>query len=179
MSEGPNSGKKRARPTKFNEAKLLDYAVKTLGVRAYSAGEMRLKLRRKAELASSVDQVMAKLKEYGYLNDQRYAEGFATSRADSHGLGKQRVIRDLRARQISPAVAEKAAAEAFADKDENEMAMAFLERKYRGKNLGEWLKEPKNLAAAFRRLRYAGYSAGASIKVLKRYSEMAGDLDED
>jgi len=178
MSEGSNSRKKRVGPAKLDQDKLLDYAVKTLGVRAYSAGEMRTRLRRRAESSASVDQVMAKLREYGYLNDEKFAEGFASSRADGHGLGKQRVMRDLRARQVSQQVAEKAIEGAFAGKDEGEMVEAFLQRKFRGKALPEWLKEPKNLAAAFRRLRYAGFSSGVSIKVLKRYSEMAAELEE-
>lgn len=179
MSVGSNSPGKRKAPPKLDQVKLLDYAVKTLGVRAYSTGEMRTRLRRRADSAATVDHVMAKLREYGYLNDEKFAEGFATSRAEGHGFGKQRVIRDLRSRQVGQQAAEKAAEAAFAGKDENEMAAAFLQRKYRGKVLPEWLKEPKNLAAAFRRLRYAGFSSGASIKTLKRYSEMAEQLEED
>ena len=54
---------------------------------------------------------------------------------------------------------------------------AFLKRKYRGKQLGAFLREEKNLAAAFRRLRYAGFSAGASIRVLKRYAQEPEALD--
>ena len=54
----------------------------------------------------------------------------------------------------------------------------FLERKYRGKNLGELLAEQKNLASAFRKLRLAGFSSGTSIRALKRYAAEADQLEE-
>jgi hypothetical protein len=40
------------------------------------------------------------------------------------------------------------------------------------------LAEPKQLASIYRRLRGAGFSTSASIRVLKRYSEQAEALDE-
>ena len=52
-----------------------------------------------------------------------------------------------------------------------------MERKFRGKVLPEYLAEPKNLAAAFRRLRYAGFSSTASIQALRRHSEQADELE--
>ena len=66
----------------------------------------------------------------------------------------------------------------FAETNETELIEAFLKRKYRGKQLGAFLGEEKNLAGAFRRLRYAGFSAGASIRVLKRYASRADELEE-
>jgi regulatory protein len=53
----------------------------------------------------------------------------------------------------------------------------FLKRKYRGKQLGAFLAEEKNLAGAYRRLRYAGFSSGASIRVLKRFAGQPEVLD--
>ena len=58
------------------------------------------------------------------------------------------------------------------------MADQLLQRKFRGKILPEFLAEPKNLQAAFRRLRYAGYSSAITIRVLKRYTSRAGEIDE-
>ena len=42
----------------------------------------------------------------------------------------------------------------------------------------EFLADPKNLAAAFRRLRTAGFSSGTSIKVLRKHSQMADELED-
>ena len=44
-------------------------------------------------------------------------------------------------------------------------------------DLSAYLAEPSHLASAFRRLRYAGFSAANSIRVLKRFSQQADELD--
>jgi regulatory protein len=87
------------------------------------------------------------------------------------------VLRDLRQRRVAPALAEQAAERAYKETQEPDLIEAFLKRKYRGKRLGEFLREEKNLASAFRRLRYAGFSAGASIRVLKRYADQPEILE--
>jgi regulatory protein len=152
---------------------LIDYAARLLSGRAYSLGEMREKLRRKAQNARDVPAAIARLKELGYLNDERFAKEYATLRRDNEGVGKIRVIRALRARRVAAPVAEKAAGEAYRGSDETALIDSWLERKYRGKNLGEFLSVEKNLASAFRRLRTAGFSASNSIRVLRRYARAA------
>jgi len=156
---------------------LYNLALRALGGRAHSTGELKEKLRRRAERAEDVDGVLAKLKESGYLNDRRFAENYATARLENQGLGKMRVLRDLRQRRVAPKLAEQVTEKTFQDTNETELIEAFLKRKYRGKQLGVFLGEEKNLAAAFRRLRYAGFSAGASIRVLKRYASRAEELE--
>jgi regulatory protein len=124
-----------------------------------------------------VDAVLAKLKDLGYLNDRRFAENYAAARLENQGLGKMRVLRDLRQRRVAPQLAEQVTEQTFEKTDETALIEKFLERKYRGKQLRTFLKEEKNLAGAFRRLRYAGFSAGASIRVLKRYASQAEELE--
>jgi regulatory protein len=82
------------------------------------------------------------------------------------------------ARRIAPAVARQAVDAAFEGVDETAMIQAFLERKYRGKDLGALLQDQKHLASAFRKLRAAGFSTGNSIRVLKRYAAEAERLEE-
>lgn len=156
---------------------LMNLAVRALGGRAHSSGELAEKLRRRAERAEDVQTVLAKLKELGYLNDRRFAESYAAARLENQGFGKMRVLRDLRQRRVAPKLADEVTAQAFQDTDETDLIEAFLKRKYRGKQLGAFLTEEKNLAAAYRRLRYAGFSSGASIRVLKRYASQAEALD--
>ena len=167
----------KRKPKLFQNAELLNYAVRALGGRAHSTGELREKLRRHAERAEDVDAVLAKLKELGYLDDKRFAESYAAARLENQGLGKMRVLRDLRQRRIAPQLAEQVAEKTYRETDETKLIEEFLKRKYRGKKLGEFLGEDKNLAAAYRRLRYAGFSAGSSIRVLKRYARQAEELE--
>ena len=144
-----------------------------------STGELRQKLRLKALDSADIDPVIEQLTEYGVLNDSRYAEAYANARKENQGFGQARVFRDLNKKRIPTALAKDAIATTFAGSDELAMIEDFLARKFRTKNLPEFLKETKNLASAFRRLRTAGYSSGNSLKVLRRYSEQANHIDED
>ena len=167
----------KRKPKLFQETELLNYAVRVLGGRAHSSGELREKLRRRAERAEDVDAVLAKLKELKYLDDRRFAENYAASRLENQGLGKMRVLRDLRQHRVAPQLAEQVTEKTYQETNEENLIEEFLKRKYRGKKLGEFLTVEKNLAAAFRRLRYAGFAAGTSIRVLKRYAKQAEELE--
>jgi regulatory protein len=168
------------RPPRLLDAEgLWGFALKSLGMRGLTVSELREKLRKRAQDPLDVDGVLAKLKEYGYLNDDRFAETFATARRDNQGFGKRRVLQDLKQRRVAPKVAEQAVQQTFDGVDETAMIEQFLARKFRGKNLHDYLQEQKHLAAAFRRLQYAGFGAGPSIQVLKRYAAQAEQLEPE
>jgi regulatory protein len=168
-------------PRRLPADALWSYALRILGGHACSAGELRDKLQRRAERAEDIGPLLARLKDYGYLNDQRFAEGFSAARLENQGFGKARVLSDLRRRRVAPAVAEKAVQQAYRETDESALIEEYLRRKYRNPPLDSWLNVPKNLAAAYRRLRAAGFSAGNSIRVLKRFAaepELLDSLEE-
>ncbi|MGA7409501.1 MAG: regulatory protein RecX [Bryobacteraceae bacterium] len=164
-------------PKKLGPDRLWDYALRLLGHRGYSAGEMRLKLSLKAETVSVLNEVMAKLKEYGYLDDKKFAETYAANRRENDSLGRLRILRELRARRVSQANAERAVNRVFAATDEQVLAATYLERKFRGKNLTEYLHDEAKLASVFRRLRRAGFSSSATISVLKSFTTKASELE--
>lgn len=167
----------KRQPQPLDREKLLNVALRALGGRAHSSGELRDKLRRRAENDQDVDAVLAKLKESGYLDDRRFAESYAAARLQNQGLGKMRVLRDLRQRRVAPKLAEQVTDQTYEKTNETELIEDFLRRKFRGKDLAAFLSEEKNLAGAFRRLRYAGFSAGQSIRVLKRFATQPEVLD--
>lgn len=166
-------------PRKLDPTGLWDYALRALGRRALAAGELRVRLEARAETPDLVAPVMAKLGEYGYLDDARFADSYTRARLENEGLGRQRVLRDLRLRRVPQATAEAAVQKAFDPVDETALIEAFLRRKYRGVNLAEELKQPAKLASAYRKLRYAGFSGGRSIAALKRYSDRAEELEDE
>jgi regulatory protein len=166
-----------AKPKPLNREELLGYALRLLGGRSLSVAELRQKLKQRAQEPGDIDPVVAQLKEYGYLNDEKMAEGFAASRRDGRGFGKQRVLSDLLKKRVAPKVAERAVGEAFAGVDETAMIEDYLARKYRTRNLGALLQEPAKLAGVYRRLRLAGFSSAASIRVLKRFAAEAEALE--
>jgi len=166
----------KAKP--LDEEGLMNYAAQRLTARALSISELRTRLRARAAHAADVDKVVGRLKDAGILSDQRFAGAFADWRKQNQGFGKARVLRDLMARKVAPAVAQKAVETAYQGTDETAMIEDYLKRKYRGKDLRALLQEEKHLASAFRRLRSAGFSAGASIRTLKRYAAQAEQLED-
>jgi len=156
----------------------MEYAARALSVRGYTVSELKTRLKKRATRPEDVETVLGRLKEAGVVNDRRFAGSFAEWRRENQGMGKTRVLRDLMARRVAPAVAKEAVDAAFEGVDETAMIEAFLKRKYRGKDLGALLQEQKELASVFRKLRGAGFSTGNSIRVLKRYAAEAERLAE-
>ncbi len=85
----------KRQPQPLDRDKLLNVALRALGGRAHSSGELRDKLRRRAQNNEDVDAVLAKLKDSGYLNDRHFAENYAAARLQNQGLGKMRVLAGL------------------------------------------------------------------------------------
>jgi regulatory protein len=164
-------------PKRLEREALLEYASRALAARALSIGELKQKLRARAVQDSDVDSVLSSLKQVGALNDRKFADSYAAARLNNQGFGSARVLRDLMQRKVPSTVAKESVREAYQETDETGLIEQFLARKYRGKQLGEFLQEEKNLASAYRRLRTAGFSSPASIRVLKRYASRAGELE--
>lgn len=168
---------RRASPRLLDAPALWEYALRTLASRAHSVSQMRQKLCRRAVAADDVAPTLSKLEEYGLLDDRRYAEAYAAARIENKGFGKHRVLRDLKQCRVPSKVARLAVEAAFQDTDETELIESFLRRKYRKVALGEHLAEPRNLVSAYRKLIYGGFSPAGAIRVLKRYSPRAEDLE--
>ncbi len=165
------------RSKKLDGEQLREYALKLLTGRALSVAELKGKLRQRAEDPACIDAIVAQLKDYGALNDSRYAEHFAETRAGSGAFGRQRVLSELLKRKVASKVAENAVNSAFEGASETEMIQRWLERKYRNQDLGALLQEPAKLASVYRRLRLAGFASGPAIRVLKRHAANASDLE--
>jgi regulatory protein len=163
---------------KLDEKSLWEYALRALSQRAHSAGEIRQKLVKRAQSAKDIDAVLAKLREYGMVDDRRFSEAFASARLQNGGFGRFRVLNDLRRKRVAPAIAETAVNTAFSGTDEPQLIEQFLKRKYRNIDLRQFLQEEKNLASAYRRLRTAGFGSGSAIAVLKRYSQRVEEFSE-
>jgi regulatory protein len=161
----------------LDAAALWEYALKVLGGRAHSTGELREKLRRRAERVEDIDDILTRLKQDGYLDDRRYAESYATSRLAGEKFGRTRVIHDLRHHRVAPALAETTVQKVYQDVDEVALIEEWVRRKYRTATREGLFAEEKDLAAAYRRLARAGFRSGEILKVLKRFAKNPDLLD--
>lgn len=165
------------KPVKLDDIGLWDYALRILSRKAYSAGEIRQKLSLRAAPGTNVPAVLTKLKEYGFADDEKFSETFAQSRLRNQGFGRARVLRDLQTKRVAPKVAQQAIEKTFEGTSEAELIDNFLARKYRTKDLPVFFKEEKNLAAAYRKLRLAGFTSTSTIAALKRHSKHSIDWE--
>jgi regulatory protein len=163
---------------KLAREELKQYGLRLLGGRALTETEVRTRLTRRASDTADVEAVIESLREYGFLNDERFAEHFASSRRDSGTAGRQRVLRDLRQRRVAGPLADEAVRAAYQDTDEAAMVHAWLERKMRNVNLAEYLGDPKHLSSVYRKLRYAGFASNAILPVLRKFSSRAEELED-
>lgn len=170
--------KRSGGPRKLEAAELLTYGMRLLAARALSAGDLRARLQRRAADQANIEPVMEQLRQYGFVDDSKFAEHFASARRDSGSAGQQRVLRDLRQRRISSSIASEAVSSAFEGADEVQMVRDWLERKFRNKSLSEYLADEKHVASVYRKLRYAGFSSPSAIRVLREYSSRASDLED-
>jgi len=165
------------KPRLLNSRELWEYALRVLAGRAVSTAEMREKLRRRAELAGDVDAALARLKDYGYLNDRSFAEGFAAARLSNEKLGSARVLRDLRRRRVAPALAETTVRQAYHGVDEQALIEDWIRRKYRLAEREGLFQEDKDLAKAYARLLRAGFRSAEIVTTLKRFARNPELLD--
>jgi regulatory protein len=174
------SGRRAVRKAPRLDAEALwDYALKSLGAHAQSAGELRRKLLLKAGQANDVESTLARLREYGYLNDNRFAESYAGARLENQGLGRSRVLQDLRQRKVSPELAERTVDRVYGEIDEMKLILDYIHRKVRTKlPLPEALEDPKTLASAYRKLMRAGFRSSNVLLALKRIARNHELLDE-
>ncbi len=168
---------KEQKRTRLDSAALWEYALRVLAGRAHSSGELRQKLRAKAERVADVDPTMARLKEYGYLNDRQFAESFAAARLENKGLGKTRVLADLSRRRVAPAVAQQTVKKVYENVSEEALAEDFVRRKFRLATRENLFQDEKQMASAYRRLVRAGFRPAAAIAVLKKFARDPDLLD--
>ena len=134
-----------------------------LSRRSHSSKELKTKLMSKTD-AENADAVVEKMKDYGYVNDERYAEIYANELWERKLFSPSRIKRELISKGVDSEIAEAAAMEY--DCDEKERIHQIIESKYVLKTKTE--KGRKNLFALLIRLGY-GYSNVRSV--LSEYTD--------
>jgi regulatory protein len=154
--------------TFLNEAGLYDYALKALGRTMRTEAELRRLMKQRTEPGDSglaiVDNVIARLKEHGYLDDKSFAEIFARLRVENEKLGSRTVRQKLTQKGVPAPIVNETIEARYAGTDEEALARQHIERKR--------LKKPENekeTARILRRLIAAGFSMRTIYKILRQW----------
>jgi regulatory protein len=135
-------------------------ALRVLGARACSEASLRQKLARKAQ-PEVVETVIQRVKRLGYLDDQKYAEGYVRLYSGKWGPGKLR--RALQEKGVSREVVDRVLAEQESQHNPVEEAVALLKR-YQSRHRGE---KPR----AIRLLVNRGYAFSHALSAWESYLE--------
>jgi regulatory protein len=109
-----------------------DRAVKLIAAKSRSVAELRERLleSRQANKAD-VESVISRLKEYGYLDDERFALSYASLKVKQRPIGKRRLERDLKFKKVEDTVAKEALELVFAETSEAEVIDRAIEKRIR------------------------------------------------
>jgi regulatory protein len=165
------------------EAGLFEYAVGALARRMRTERDLRRLMKPRAEEgeagARAMDAVVARLKELGYLSDERFAEGYTRVRKESEKLGRRRVQQDLMMKGVGKELVESTLETAYEDVDEVALAQQYIARKRMKQPSGA--NAQKEAVRAMNRLLRAGFSSRAIYKVLREWElpeEVAEVIEE-
>lgn len=112
--------------------RIFQRAIKLLAARSRSVAELsELLLQTRGATKKVVDEVLARLREYGYLDDERFAFGYASLKLRQRPLGRQRLKRDLAMKKVDKAVIDEALDLVFAEVSEAEQIDRAIEKRNR------------------------------------------------
>ncbi len=173
-TEGASTPPPALDPEKTRE-RTLQRAVKLLAAKPRSVAELRERLLEKEWTnEEAVEAALVKLAEYGYLDDERFAFGFASSRVRQKPIGRQRLARDLQTKQVSRETAEEALNLVYAETPEEELIARAIEKRTRLRGRPSTRAEVKSL---FDHLLRLGFSYDLVIRKVRAAS--AAQVDED
>jgi regulatory protein len=139
-------------------------ALTLLSARELSETQLRARLIRRQHDPADIDQAIARLKEDRTLDDRRVARALARMESAIKHRGRARVIQKIRQAGISSAIAEEAVKEVFEDVDENELLTRALDRRLRGKAVGDL--DERGRARIVRGLMAQGFGLESILKKL-------------
>lgn len=151
----------------------MDRAVRLLAAKPRSIVELKVRLLEKPWTNEKiVDEVMAKLKSYGYLNDAEYAAGLAAAALRRLPQGKRKLKQTLSQKRLDRETIDHAIADAFEATPETALIDLAIEKRIRIRGKPE---TPGDLKKLFDYLLRRGFDMGLVIEKLSQFRP-AGSL---
>jgi regulatory protein len=112
--------------------KTFERAIKLLAAKPRSIAELRDRLLRgKNTNAEVVETVIARLREYGYLDDERFAFSYASYKVKQRPVGRRRLERDLKMKKVETGVANEALELVYAETSEEQLIDEAIAKRLR------------------------------------------------
>ncbi len=133
-------------------------ALKILTDRDKTEKELRDKLAGLGYDDGAIDGAVEYVRSYGYIDDMRYAENYASYRMESKS--RMQLAMELRRRGVDEGVIESVFDRLYDGFDESGQIIRLIEKKLKGKypDCLENISDERKKAALFRALKSKGYS---------------------
>lgn len=121
-------------------------AAKLLAAKQRSVEELREKLSTtRGATKAMVDEAIARLQEYGYLDDAKFAQSYASLRLRERPIGRRRLQRDLWLKKVDKQTAETALDEVFESSPEAELIDRAIAKRVRLRGQPKTREDAKKL----------------------------------
>jgi regulatory protein len=149
-------------------------AAKLLAAKPRSIAELRERLlERRGVTEKVVEEVIGRLKEYGYLDDERYALSYASLKVKQRPIGRRRLQQDLKSKKVTNEVADEALDLVYAETPEEELIDRAIEKRIRLRGRPKTRLEAKSLFDHLLRQGFSFELVGDKVRRISR-----ADLDE-
>jgi regulatory protein len=108
-----------------------DYCLKLITIKDRTEKEIRTKLKEKNFDENTIEEEIEFLSNYGYINDNRYAQHFTSDAINIKKWGKSRIRTELLRRGVDRDVVDEVIEEAFSETDDDRL---YTEMEKRFKN---------------------------------------------
>lgn len=157
--------------------KTFERAVKLLAAKPRSVAELRERLLRGKGVRadkSVVETVIERLREYGYLDDERFAFSYASSKVKQRPIGRRRLQRDLKLKQVENTVVEETLEQVYAETPEEQLIDRALEKRIRLRGRPKTRAEAKSL---FDHLLRQGFGFELVSEKVRQAVQYTDDMD--
>ena len=149
----------------------MNRAVKLLAAKPRSIKELRERLLEKEWTNGAiVDEVLQKLEEYNYLNDEKFARDFAASKLRQKPLGKRRLQQTLSQKKLDKETVEQAIETVYEKTPEDEIIERAIEKRLRLKGKPETREDTKKFYDFLMRQGFSFDLVSAKMREIDKYS---------
>ena len=152
-------------------------ALRLLARRAYSIAEMRRALTRRSDSAEAVEEAIARLRQVGYLDDQKFAEQQAGALRRNRAFGPRRIVRELKAKGVNYRFIDAAVEHAFEEVGEHELLEQVLSKKVRNLRLPLTRSRLNSLCRSLLRQGFRGDDIMKAVRARPELRPVAEDMD--
>jgi len=127
-------------------ARVFQRAAKLLAAKQRSIEELREKLSTtRGATKAVVDEAIQRLREYGYLDDAKFAQSYASLRLRERPIGRRRLERDLWLKKVDKKIAGDALDEVFESTPEDDLIDRAIAKRIRLRGKPKTREEAKKL----------------------------------